>query len=62
MPWPMNPENAEILALQALGWLAGDEDGLERFLSLSGLDAAALRRPAGSPDTECRDSGLSAGS
>lgn len=43
----MNTENAEILALQGLGWLAGDEDGLQRFLNLSGLDAAALRFQAG---------------
>ena len=46
----MNTENAEILALQGLGWLAGDEDGLERFLSLSGLDASALRAAAGTSD------------
>jgi len=43
----MNTENAEILALQGLGWLASDEDGLQRFLNLSGLDAAALRFQAG---------------
>ena len=43
----MNTENAEILALQGLGWLAGDEDGLERFLNLSGLDAGSLRSQAG---------------
>ena len=46
----MNTENAEILALQGLGWLAGDEDGLQRFLDLSGLDAAALRAQAGTAD------------
>jgi hypothetical protein len=46
----MNTENAEILALQGLGWLAGDEDGLQRFLDLSGLDAAALRAQAGTCD------------
>jgi hypothetical protein len=46
----MNTENAEILALQGLGWLAGDEDGLQRFLNLSGLDAAALRASAGTSD------------
>jgi Protein of unknown function (DUF3572) len=46
----MNTEMAEILALQGLGWLAGDEDGLERFLSLSGLDEGSLRAHAGTPD------------
>ena len=46
----MNTENAEILALQGLGWLAGDEDGLQRFLNLSGLDVGSLRAQAGTPD------------
>jgi len=46
----MTPENAEILALEALGWLAGDEEALQRFLAQSGIDAAALRIGAGSPE------------
>jgi hypothetical protein len=46
----MNTENAEILALQGLGWLAGDEEALQRFLDLSGLDATALRTGAGTSD------------
>jgi hypothetical protein len=46
----MNTEMAEIMALQALGWLAGHEDGLERFLSLSGMDAGSLRGSAGTAD------------
>jgi hypothetical protein len=45
----MTPENAEILALEGLGWLAGEEDGIQRFLNQSGIDAAALRDAAGSP-------------
>jgi hypothetical protein len=44
-------EGAEILALQALGWLAADEARLERFLALSGLDGATLRQTADSRDT-----------
>lgn len=48
---PANEEGAEILALQALGWLAGDETRLERFLALSGLDGATLRAEAGNRDT-----------
>jgi hypothetical protein len=46
----MNTEMAEIVALQALGWLAGNEDGLKRFLSLSGMDAGSLRTSAGTAD------------
>ena len=50
---PMNPpemlEKAEILALQGLGWLAGEEDGIRRFMEHSGIDAAQLRDAAGSP-------------
>jgi len=39
----MTPENAEILALQGLGWLAGEPEELQKFLNLSGVDGAALR-------------------
>ena len=44
-------ENAEILALEALSWLAGQEGGLERFLAASGSDVDTLKAAAGSPDT-----------
>jgi len=46
----MSPENAEILALEGLGWLASDAQGLHQFLNLSGLDPAALRQEAGNRD------------
>ena len=46
---PKTPENAEILALEGLGWLAGDEDGFKMFLGESGIDPAQLRDAAGSP-------------
>jgi hypothetical protein len=46
----MTPEKAEILALEALGWLAAEEDGLPRFLAQSGMDSDALRMGAGSPE------------
>jgi hypothetical protein len=46
----MTPEKAEILALEALGWLAGEDDGLPRFLAQSGIDSDALRTGAGSPE------------
>jgi len=44
-------ENAEILALEALSWLAGHEGGLERFLAASGSDVDTLLGTAGNPDT-----------
>jgi hypothetical protein len=47
----MTLERAEILCLEGLGWLAGDEDALTRFLSISGADIAALRQAAENRDT-----------
>jgi hypothetical protein len=47
----MTPENAEILALEGLGWLAGEPEAIQRFLNLSGIDGADLRAAAGSPGT-----------
>jgi len=44
----MTPDRAEVLALEGLGWLAGQEDGIQRFLNQSGVDAATLRDVAGS--------------
>jgi len=46
---PKTQENAEILALEGLGWLAGDETGVARFMDQAGIDAATLRESAGSP-------------
>ena len=46
----MTPENAEILALQGLGWLAGEPEELQKFLDLSGVDLAGLRAAAGTPE------------
>ena len=46
---PLTPENAEILALEGLGWLAGDQDAITRFMSQSGIDPVSLRDAAGSP-------------
>ena len=45
----MTPERAEVLALEGLGWLAGQEDGIQRFLTHAGIDAATLRDAAGTP-------------
>lgn len=41
-------ESAEMIAIKGLQYLAGDEEHLERFLSLSGIDIADLRENAGS--------------
>jgi 2-hydroxychromene-2-carboxylate isomerase len=47
----MTPEKAEILALEGLGWLAGEPDHIEKFLAQAGIDAATLRQAAGEPGT-----------
>jgi hypothetical protein len=49
MPDALSLERAEILALEALAWLAADEGGIARFLAVSGVEAADLRAAAGSP-------------
>jgi Protein of unknown function (DUF3572) len=41
---PLTRERAEILALEALAWLAGQPDAIAKFLTLSGLEASDLRR------------------
>jgi len=46
----ITPERAEILALEALAWLAGRPDDIGRFLAISGLGAADLRQAVGRPD------------
>jgi hypothetical protein len=43
-------EQAEALALQGLAFLAEEPPRLARFMALTGLDADALRRRAGSPE------------
>lgn len=45
----INTEEAEILAINALGFLAADGERLQRFMDLSGLDVAALRAGATNP-------------
>ncbi len=46
----MNTEHAETIALQALAFLAGDEQALGGFLQLSGLGMDELRAAAGNPE------------
>lgn len=42
-------EDAEILAINVLGFLAADGERLLRFMDLSGLDVAAIRAGADKP-------------
>jgi hypothetical protein len=41
---------ATALALEALAWLAGDDDRLGALMAGAGLDAAALRARAADPE------------
>jgi hypothetical protein len=43
-------EAAEVLALDALGWMVADETLLPQFLDASGMSADDLRDRAGEPD------------
>ena len=49
MPSVLSPERAEILTLEALGWLAAEEGRITPFLEASGISGAELREAAGSP-------------
>ena len=42
-------EDAEVIALKALAFIAGDGDRLGRFLALSGAGPDDIRRAAGDP-------------
>jgi hypothetical protein len=46
---PISQESAETLALQALGWLAANDDLLPVFLGASGVSEAELRTSAADP-------------
>jgi len=46
----MTPENAEILALKGLAFLANSEGPLDRFMALSGAGTDDLRARAGEPE------------
>jgi hypothetical protein len=46
---PPSSEEAEVLAIQALGFLATDAERLQRFLDLSGLTPEAIRQNAANP-------------
>ncbi len=40
---PLSPDQAEVLAIKALGWLAGQDDLLATFLDASGAAIDDLR-------------------
>ncbi len=44
-----NIEEAEKLSIKALGFLVSEENRLQRFISLTGLDPATLREAATDP-------------
>ena len=46
----MNPNTAEILGLEALAWLVGEDEALGRFQGQTGIDGSDLRAGAGSPE------------
>ena len=45
----LTPEAAETVAVQALGFIAGDTQLLPRFLDLTGIPAHQIRRAATEP-------------
>jgi hypothetical protein len=45
----MSPENAEVIALRALGWLASHEELCPIFLGASGASVEDLRERAADP-------------
>jgi hypothetical protein len=49
MASPPSQDDAEMLALRALGFLAAEPERLEPFLTTTGLGPATLRAAAGDP-------------
>lgn len=47
---PLSNQEAETLALHALGWTLSDPDRAGRLLALTGLDPAAIRAGAAAGD------------
>ena len=45
----MTRESAETVAIEALAFIAGDPERLERFMALTGLGSESLRRAAREP-------------
>lgn len=45
----MNRQEAEAVAISALGFIAGDAELLQRFLAITGIEASHIRRAANEP-------------
>lgn len=45
----MGPADAESIGVAALGWIAADGELINRFMSLTGIEANAIRSAAGEP-------------
>ncbi|MEO9338988.1 DUF3572 domain-containing protein [Mesorhizobium sp. SB112] len=45
----LTPENAETIAVSALAFIASDPELLPRFLSMTGIEANAIRAAASEP-------------
>lgn len=45
----VNAEDAEAMAVEILGWLIGQPELLNRFMTLVGVDAGSIRRAAAEP-------------
>jgi hypothetical protein len=46
----LTTDEAQILALKALGFIVNSEETLRRFMALSGVDGATLRARAAEPE------------
>jgi Protein of unknown function (DUF3572) len=46
----MTPEAAQVLALQALGWIASDDEVFPQFMAATGASLGDLRARATDPD------------
>lgn len=46
---PAAVDDAETLAVQALGWIAADPDMLNRFCGVTGIAPTMMRQAAGEP-------------
>lgn len=49
-PVPLNRTEAETIALRALGWIAGQDELLGRFLTLSGMGPVELHARVREPE------------
>jgi hypothetical protein len=43
------PQSPDAIAIEALGYLAGEPELMMRFLALTGIEASGIRQAAGEP-------------